>query len=114
MVENLLSQSWLRTGKIKSVPAPTNLNTVFRVAYSLLTSEAKEKQLGFEMEVDTDIPIVMVDAVLLQQILTNLGSNAIKFTSKGKVTMTATMPDPEHWRLSVADTGPGIPASKRS
>ena len=114
MVENLLSQSRLRTGKIKSVPAPTNLDTVFHVVYSLLASEAKEKQLEFEMEVDKHIPVVMVDAVLLQQILTNLGSNAIKFTSKGKVTMTATLPDPDHWGLSVTDTGPGIPASKRS
>ena len=114
MVENLLSQSRLRTGKTKNMPAPTNIETVFRVVYSLLASEAKEKKLGFEMNVDTNIPILMVDAVLLQQILTNLACNAIKFTSTGKITMTATMPDPEHWSISLSDTGPGIPASKRA
>jgi signal transduction histidine kinase len=114
MVENLLSQSRLRTGKTKNIPAPTNIQTVFRVVYSLLTSEAKEKKLEFEMSVDENIPILMVDAVLLQQTLTNLACNAIKFTSTGKITMTATMPDPEHWSISVSDTGPGIPASKRA
>lgn len=114
MVENLLSQSRLRTGKTKNIPAPTNVQTVFRVVYSLLASDAKEKKLGFEMSVDENIPILMVDAVLLQQILTNLACNAIKFTSTGKITMTATMPDPEHWSISVSDTGPGIPASKRA
>ena len=114
MVENFLSQARLRTGKIKNVPSPTNIDTVFRIVYSLLSSEAKEKQLEFTMEVVRDIPAVVVDAILLQQILTNLASNAIKFTDKGKVTMTASMPDEGHWRISVTDTGPGIPASKRS
>jgi signal transduction histidine kinase len=114
MVENHLSQSRLRTGKTKNIPAPTNIETVFRVVYSLLASEAKEKKLEFEMSVDENIPILMVDAVLLQQILTNLACNAIKFTAKGKVRMTATMPDPEHWTVSVKDTGPGIPAFKRA
>ncbi len=114
MVENFLSQARLRTGKIKNVPSPTNIDTVFRIVYSLLSSEAKEKQLEFTMDVDKDIPAVIVDAILLQQILTNLTSNAIKFTDKGKVTMTASMPDEGHWRISVTDTGPGIQASKRS
>jgi signal transduction histidine kinase len=114
MVENHLSQSRLRTGKIKNVPAPTNIKTIFRVVYSLLASEAKEKKLEFEMSVGESIPILMVDAVLLQQILTNLACNAIKFTANGKVTMTATMLDSEHWTISVSDTGPGIPASKRA
>jgi signal transduction histidine kinase len=114
MVENLLSQSRLRTGKTKNVPAPTNIETVFRVVYSLLASEAKEKKLEFEMNIDANIPILMVDAVLLQQILTNLACNAIKFTNRGKVTMRATLPDPEHWTILVSDTGPGIPAPKRA
>src|SRR3989304_6201783 len=113
MVENLLSQSRLRTGKIKNVPSPTNIETIFRVVYSLLASEAKEKQLEFEMDIDKNIPILMVDAILLQQILTNLAGNAIKFTNQGKVKMIASMPDGDHWSISVNDTGPGIPASKR-
>ena len=49
MVENFLSQARLRTGKIKNVPSPTNLVTVFRIVYSLLSSEAKEKELEFVM-----------------------------------------------------------------
>ena len=114
MVENLMSQSRLRTGKTKNIPAPTNIETVFRVVFSLLASEAKEKKLEFEMNVDEHIPILMVDAVLLQQILTNLACNAIKFTGHGNVTMKATMPDPGHWTVSVSDSGPGIPASKRA
>jgi signal transduction histidine kinase len=73
-----------------------------------------EKQLEFVKEVDKDIPILMVDAILLQQILTNLASNAIKFTAKGKITMAASIVDEAHWMLSVTDTGPGIPVCKRT
>jgi signal transduction histidine kinase len=114
MVENLLSQSRLRTGKIKNVPSPTNIETIFRVVYSLLESEAKEKHLEFEMDIDKNIPILMVDAILLQQILTNLAGNAIKFTNQGKVRMIASQPDGDHWSISVSDTGPGISLSKRA
>jgi signal transduction histidine kinase len=114
MVENLLSQSRLRTGKIKCVPSPTNIETVFRVVHSLFRSETEEKGLGFTMEVDRDIPVLMTDAILLQQILTNLASNAIKFCEKGQVRLIADMPDNTHWRISVSDTGPGVPASKRT
>jgi signal transduction histidine kinase len=85
MVENLLSQARLRTGKIKNTPGPTSVETVFRVVYSLLASQAKEKCLTFEMNVEEELPVLMMDAVLLQQILTNLAGNAIKFTKQGTV-----------------------------
>ncbi len=114
MVENLLSQSRLRTGKVKNVPSPTNVETVFRLVYSLLSSEARERHLEFVMDVDDGIPIIMVDAILLQQILTNLANNAIKFTAKGRVVMSASMAGEGFWQLSVADTGPGIPMCERT
>jgi signal transduction histidine kinase len=114
MVENLLSQSRLRTGKVKNVPSATNVETIFRVVYSLLSSEAKEKSLEFSMEVDQSLPILMVDATLLQHILTNLASNAVKFTEKGSVSMTACLVDANQWKISVVDTGPGISLSKRT
>jgi signal transduction histidine kinase len=114
MVENLLSQARLRTGKIKNTPGPTSVETVCRVVYSLLASQAKQKCLTFEMNVEKDLPVLMVDAVLLQQILTNLAGNAIKFTEQGTVLMSASLADDGHWRISVSDTGPGIPASKRA
>jgi signal transduction histidine kinase len=87
---------------------------VFRIVHSLLSSEAKEKQLQFVVDVDNNIPVVMVDAILLQQVLTNLASNAIKFTVSGRITLAACMTGEQHWRISVTDTGPGVPASKRS
>ena len=52
------------------------------------------------MKVEGDLPVVMVDAVLLQQVLTNLVCNAVKFTQQGSLRMTAGMAGENHWQLA--------------
>ena len=83
MVENILSQTRLRTGKIENKPTPTNMNELFLLVKSMLSAEAKEKRLEFAWTIGEDMPsAVMIDKTLLQQILINLVNNAIKFTPK--------------------------------
>ena len=116
MVENILSQTRLRTGKIENNPTATNINELFSLVKSMLSAEAKEKRLEFAWSVNEDmLPVVMIDKMLLQQILINLANNAIKFTPKeGYVRVTAFRSDDAEWSISVKDNGVGIPASKRS
>jgi signal transduction histidine kinase len=116
MVENILSQTRLRTGKIENNPTATNINELFSLVKSMLSAEAKEKHLEFTWTTSEDmLPVVMIDKTLLQQILINLANNAIKFTSKeGYVQVTAFRSDDAEWTISVKDNGVGIPASKRS
>jgi signal transduction histidine kinase len=54
--------------------------------------------------------LVFCDIQKFQQILTNLISNAIKFTSQGGVYVTVDAPDKETWQVKVRDTGVGMPA----
>jgi signal transduction histidine kinase len=116
MVENILSQTRLRTGKIENNPTATNINELFSLVKSMLSAEAKEKHLEFTWIISEDmLPVVMIDKTLLQQILINLANNAIKFTRKdGYVRVTAFRSDDAEWSISVKDNGVGIPASKRS
>ena len=116
MVENILSQTRLRTGKIENNPTATNINELFSLVKSMLSAEAKEKRLEFTWTISEDmLPVVMIDKTLLQQILINLANNAIKFTPKeGYVRVTAFRSDDAEWSISVKDNGVGIPASKRS
>ena len=116
MVENILSQTRLRTGKIENNPTATNINELFSLVKSMLSAEAKDKRLEFTWTIKEDmLPVVMIDKTLLQQILINLANNAIKFTSKeGYVRVTAFRSDDAEWTISVMDNGVGIPASKRS
>ena len=116
MVENILSQTRLRTGKIENKPTITNINELFSLVKSMLSAEAKEKRLEFTWTISEGMPpAVMIDKTLLQQILINLSNNAIKFTPKeGYVRVTAFRSDDAEWSISVKDNGGGIPASKRA
>jgi len=116
MVENILSQTRLRTGKIENKPTVTNINELFSLVKSMLSAEAKEKRLEFTWTISEGmLPVVMIDKTHLQQILINLANNAIKFTPKeGYVRVTAFRSDDAEWSISVKDNGVGIPASKRA
>lgn len=116
MVENILSQTRLRTGKIENNPTATNINDLFSLVRSMLSAEAKEKRLEFTWTISEGmLPVIMIDKTLLQQILINLANNAIKFTPKeGYVRVTAFRSADAEWAISVKDNGMGIPASKRS
>lgn len=116
MVENILSQTRLRTGKIENNPTATNINELFSLVKSMLSAEAKERHLEFTWSINEGmLPVIMIDKTLLQQILINLANNAIKFTpNNGYVRITAFRSDDAEWTISVKDSGMGIPASKRS
>jgi signal transduction histidine kinase len=116
MVENILSQTRLRTGKIENNPTATNINDLFSLVKSMLSAEAKEKRLEFTWSIrEGMLPVVLIDRTLLQQILINLTNNAIKFTPKeGHVRVTAFRSGDAEWSISVKDNGVGIPGSKRS
>ncbi len=84
---------------------------------SLLAVRARERRLELVADVATDVPsIVRGDPTRLRQILTNLISNAIKFTHQGEVVVSATRLDAADGRatirLAVRDTGIGIPVDK--
>lgn len=78
--------------------------------------EPRASSLGITLQTeaaDLDPPAV-VDAMAMQQALTNLIDNALKFAPRDStVLVTLSQPDPQHWRLCVQDGGPGVPESER-
>ncbi len=76
---------------------------------------AAEKDLAFHVEtVNVDDCKVTGDEIRVKQVLSNLVSNAIKFTTQGSVTVRMTRVDSETWRFEVEDTGIGIPPHMHS
>ncbi|WP_052046268.1 response regulator [Candidatus Paracaedibacter symbiosus] len=95
--------------------------TVLQKVYDLLKLEAQKKDLRLKSTVATRVPEILVgDEVRLQQILLNLGNNAIKFTNQGKVSLRLDgILDPHHKNIflltgEVKDTGMGIDAKALS
>lgn len=84
IINDLLDLSKIEAGKMDFHFAPTNINTVINYVKSALSEVAKTKGLNLVTEEYKKIPDITADSRRLEQVLTNLVSNAIKFTPEGK------------------------------
>jgi signal transduction histidine kinase len=73
--------------------------------------QAKQKHLKLKMTKPASIPTVQSNAYRLNEILTNLMTNAIKYTEKGTIAVAISQPDKQHIRFSVTDSGIGMTKS---
>lgn len=114
LVNGLLDQAQLETGKINLQNIPLDARQMIAEVETRMRILAEDKGLAFTVSVtDTLPPTFMGDRMRLQQILTNLLGNAIKFTANGRIHISADLDGPGHWLLQVSDTGPGIPAAEQ-
>src|SRR5258708_8523362 len=75
-----------------------------------LRSLADKKGLGFSVKLDPALPPELIgDRSRLDQIITNLIGNAIRFTEVGQVEVSFDKVDDKFWSIKVSDTGIGIP-----
>lgn len=110
LVNDLLDASKLESGSMRLDLTSTDLRGLINELHETIWPLAREKSITLKAELPLDLPLIEADRDKLRRIIINLLSNAIKFTHKGgSVTVTAERVD-SHLRVSVADTGVGIPA----
>ena len=108
--QDLLDVAAIEAGRLSFEPADVVVREVVQDVAATLSGAALEKALTLEVAIPPELPSVWVDAERLHQVLSNLLGNAVKFTPPGgRVSVTAREEDAVV-RISVADTGPGIPA----
>jgi PAS domain S-box-containing protein len=108
LVEDLLDVSRIISGKLKIEFLPVSFATVIDSVVNSLRPTADAKRLKLELNMEPMAGVVIGDPARIQQIVTNIISNAIKFTPAGGwVRVTLTQCD-HHARLTVADNGIGI------
>ncbi|HMR63005.1 MAG TPA: histidine kinase N-terminal 7TM domain-containing protein [Anaerolineae bacterium] len=111
LVGELLDQAQLDAGRMILESKPVVLAELVRNTQTRMCVLAQNKGLELTTNLASDLPTtVLGDEKRLQQILTNLVGNAIKFTEFGRVIVRLFCPDSNHWAMQVSDTGPGIPA----
>jgi signal transduction histidine kinase/AmiR/NasT family two-component response regulator len=113
LLNDVLDLSKIEAGKIAIVNADTDLVHTLRRLHRLWKPKAEEAGLDFYLSLDAELPQVLnFDAVRVRQCVSNLISNAIKFTSKGRVEVFVTAKRTEDGayqvKIRVSDTGVGM------
>lgn len=115
LINEVLDLAKIETGHLAMTLEDTPLADFLNDCLVLLQPLAKKRgvQLHPPHTPDAGPVVVRVDRVRLKQIVLNLVSNAIKYNrDDGEVRITIG-PDAGHWRISVTDTGPGIPLERQ-
>lgn len=112
-INDILDLSKLESGKMEIVSAQYEVSAMFSDLVNLIWIRAHEKELEFKVDIDHEIPSMLYgDEVRIKQVVTNMLTNAVKYTESGSVTLTAkgerVAADQILLRISVTDTGMGI------
>jgi PAS domain S-box-containing protein len=110
VVNDVLDFSRLEAGQIELDPQPFDPAAFLGETLDLVRPQAADKGLAVTLTLPAGFPARLgLDAARVRQVLLNLLTNAVKFTSAGGIGVTATY-DSGRLKVEVADTGPGISA----
>ncbi|MGD0710840.1 MAG: response regulator [Bacteroidales bacterium] len=119
LINDILDLAKVDAGKMAFEQTPFKMALSISAMLHLFETKIQEKNLELIKEYDNKIPDVLVgDPVRLHQIILNLVSNAVKFTTKGKITVSVHLLHEDEEKVTiefaVSDTGIGIEESKLS
>lgn len=112
LINDILDFSKIESGKMEIVPVEYDFCSLIHDLANMAAQRAKDKPIRLELEISHEIPSRLYgDDIRLRQILTNILTNAVKYTPKGTVWLRAqcrTTADTALLRFEVEDTGIGI------
>jgi PAS domain S-box-containing protein len=118
IINDILDFSKIEAGRLDVESVDLEVRDVLEQVTSVLAESARAKGLDLQVSCSPEVPEMLSgDPTRLAQVITNLGSNAVKFTSRGSVAIRATSTPGEDGttllRVEVRDTGVGIPEQQR-
>jgi signal transduction histidine kinase len=108
LINNVLELSRYEAGQLQLQLAPINIQELINNVCEMLEPLAAEKKLQIVVNCDLISPEVITDGFQLQQIVTNLVSNAIRYTDFGTITIECQVRNDQKLAIAVSDTGIGI------
>ncbi len=109
-INDLLDTAKIERGKMEVVPEIFNISDVVNSVVKLYIVQSDAKNIKLESQIAQNMPRVYADPNRVAQILNNLVNNAIKFTpEKGRIDVKIKPEDDSFIKISVTDTGTGIP-----
>ena len=113
LINDILDFSKIESGKMDIIPVDYDLGILLSDTIDMIHSRAEEKKLQLELKIESNTPAHLHgDEVRLRQIITNILTNAVKYTPEGKVILTVSgkkvSTEAVQLYVSVKDTGIGI------
>ncbi len=113
LVNDILDFSKIESGKMEIIPVQYRMCTLLNDLVNMVKVRAEKKNLTLKLKIQEDIPDGLYgDEVRLRQVITNLLTNSVKYTSKGQITLEMSGErmgkDEIELRVRVSDTGKGI------
>jgi two-component system sensor histidine kinase RpfC len=113
LVNDVLDFSKIEAGKLSIAPEEMDLHAFLKSGVAIIFGQIRAKGLAFRVVVSSDLPfLVRGDVTRIRQVLSNLLSNALKFTDKGKITLKVLRESGDDSsvtvRFEVTDTGIGM------
>ncbi len=113
LTNDIFDLTKIEMGGLVLYPQATPLNEFLKKIFNIAQGLPWPDSVEVRLDIEPDLPAVMLDPIRISQVLVNLFSNALKFTSQGSVTLHAqALPGQGQVLIGVADTGDGIPADQ--
>jgi len=118
LLNDILDFSKIEAGKMALDPQPFEFGTLLRDLSVILAANVGDRKLALLFDIDPALPCwLRGDAMRLQQVLVNLGGNAVKFTAEGEIVLSVQVLEQGEQavrlRVAVRDTGIGIAPEHR-
>jgi signal transduction histidine kinase len=108
LVNDTLELSRADDGKMQLRLMPTDVRSLINSVIEVLEPLANSKELQIVVDYSLAPEKVLTDPLRVQQIVTNLVSNGIRYTERGKIQLTCQLLSDNQWAIAVSDTGRGI------
>jgi len=117
IINDILDFSKIEAGKLELERSVFNIKECIRKLAGMIEVSISRKNVNLEVLIEDNIPDYLIgDSLRITQVLNNLGTNAVKFTEEGKITIEAKLltknDNYARIKISVKDTGLGIPEDK--
>ncbi len=110
LINDVLDLAKIESRRVDIVKKPFSLQAMINGLVSETEVLAKQKNLDYQVKIDPNLPDVLIgDQGHIEQVISNLLSNAFKFTERGHVRLMVSRLDEDRWTINVSDSGVGIP-----
>ncbi|EKE15764.1 MAG: PAS/PAC sensor signal transduction histidine kinase [uncultured bacterium] len=113
LVEDLLNVSRIESGRMQFTFEKSDIGELMKELYEnfILVAKSKDLYLDFKLP-DEKLPMVSMDPAKMREVISNFTDNALKYTEKGGVVMKGEKTENNTIKITISDTGIGVPADE--